>query len=264
MTIKYYPWVAFIFVISLTAGVAAAGTGPDERWKTEKALIEQDFGVSVAFDRIEFPPYWDAWTPRWVSVPVPERLQALQRLRHDLSHYDPGFLQQHLKRIFLVYALSFKGQPYGGTNDHRYKWLYLQHYWLGSDSVRKKTMGFHHELSSILLKTYITRFDEHAWRNANVPQFEYTFARSLETNIQTGRTSLTGNEALYRQGFLCPYGTLTLEDDINTFAQYLIGGTDLMSGKLDHYPRMVEKIKLLTTFYLKIGYADGNRDLMTR
>ena len=88
--------------------------------------------------------------------------------------------------------------------------------------------GFHFEFGDILFKLNKNRFDENRWRESNPSGFRYILTLSLETNKQSGKTSLVDNHQLFYKGFLCDYGTLTLEVDINTFAQYLIAKPNLI------------------------------------
>jgi len=250
---RFYPGLAWIAILVFFAGTnAMAGS---KQWQTRLARISQEYGIVVEFDDIRFPAHWDSWRPQWRVVPEQERIQALEKLRIDLSHYDPDFLQRHLNRIYLVHQLSFNGQPYGGTNDHINRWLYLQHEWLGDTARHGRAMGLHHEFSSILLKLYPDQFNARGWQQTNPARFEYAFARSLETNIATGKTSRAGGAILCQKGFLSPYGTLTLEDDINTFAQYLIAKPLHLYQHMSNYPRVSRKANLLSDFYRKIGHT---------
>lgn len=225
-----------------------------DSWQTQASQIEQRYGIAIEFEKIEFPPYWKGSSAKWIPIPEKKRSNALKKLKIDLSHYDAKFLNDHLNKIFLIYRLSFEGLPYGGTNDHFNKWIYLQDYWLGDNAAHKHAMGFHHEFSSIVLKMNKNKFNIQNWKNANPPDFWYRFNRSTSANIKSGRTQLVGNKELYDSGFLCPYGTLTMEDDINTYAQYMLAKPAFLKEYMDKHPRILQKASMLNEFYRTVGH----------
>ncbi|MEM7475251.1 MAG: hypothetical protein AAF483_09685 [Planctomycetota bacterium] len=224
-------------------------------WKEETIQVANEFGVTVVFDDVEFPDYWESWSPEWQAVPEDKRAVAVRKLKIDLAKYDPRYLRTHLEKVFLVDDLAFKKAKYGGTNDHLQKWLYLHHAWTGDDGSHAKAMGFHHEFSSIIYKTYKKDFDEDAWQKNNPEDFNYAFKESSDENLRSGRLGLLGSKELYQEGFVCEYGQLTLEDDINTFSQHLIAKPELLNAQANEYPRIKKKVKLLSDFFRSTGYA---------
>ena len=243
--------------IALAALVIPTTAAAEPHWQVGAQKIYSNYGVTVVFDEIEVPTYWKSWNPKWRTVPTDARSDCIRKLRLDLSNYDAAYVRKHLSKVFVLAGLSFNDADYGGTNDHIHKWLYIHAKWLGDDGSHKDAMGFHHEFSSILYKRNKGKFDEDAWRDVNVSDFEYAFEKSLEQNIRSGSIGLRGTPELYRAGFVCKYGQLTLEDDINTFAQQLLAKPGLLATRSADYIRLRKKSELLMAFLHETGYARG-------
>jgi hypothetical protein len=174
-------------------------------------------------------------------------------LETDLKRYPADFIATNLRKIFIVSTLKIDGRTFGGTNYATERWLYIDDGWLG-DSGHSKAMGFHHEFSSILYRLYPDRFNDSAWLQNNPSGFEYAYRRSGSENIASGRTDVTGTPADYEKGFICEYGQLTFEDDINTYAQFLVAKFSMLNGIAASYPRVQGKTDMLLQFYFSIGY----------
>ena len=65
---------------------------------------------------------------------------------------------------------------------------------------------------------------------------------------------LIGNPRLYSQGFICDYGQVTFEEDVNTYAQYLIAKPKKLDQLTAKYPLIKQKAELLKEFYKAIGF----------
>jgi len=182
MKLNPYILIHFIILLMLTFPALA-------NWEAESNDLKDEFGITIVFDNVKFPSYWKNWNPKWSPVPINKRMEALNKLRIDLSHYSKQFLHNNLSKVYLINNLSFNEQIYGGTNDHIMKWLYLNTYWLGDNSKHDKAMGFHHELSSILYKSHKNSFSDKKWKDINKRTFKYTYEQSLDTNIESDKTN---------------------------------------------------------------------------
>ena len=223
-------------------------------WIERKHALEARYGIEIEFDDLEFPVDWMHLNPQWAPVPLSDRYQSLEHLETDLARYDPAFLGLHLTRLFVFRSLSFDGHSFGGTNDHRARWLYLHDAWLG-DAGHDYAMGFHHELSSILLKRHPAWFPEQQWRAANGAGFHYAFSTSTKENIASGRTNMRTDRESSRAGFVSEYGQLSLEDDFNTYAQYWIAKPSKLGEIGRRHPQVAQKMELVAGFYRHVGFV---------
>ena len=244
---------------SLVKGFYNAIEKPDGPWKTKKGLLESVYGLEILFDEAP-PPDPDGTNPDdrdsiagWWPVPENSRWEALSKLQIDLAKYKPDFIRENLRTIYVCRDLWFGGLEYGGTYDDKSKSIYVAAGHLGDNGVLRWLGGFHHEFSSILLKSYRAQLPEADWRKTNPADFEYAFSEPSGRNLTTGATSHIGDPNLYAKGFLCSYGTMAFEEDIDTYAQCFLARSetlDILAGK---YPLIKRKKELLEKFYTAIG-----------
>ena len=212
--------------------------------------LETRYGIQIAFDRPEFytrPRVADE--TRWRAPPAERRLSVLEALDVDLSKYNPAVLKRYIDRICLFDRFEFRSFAYSGTYDYRKKWLYLDVHWLGDDGRHADAVGFHHEFSSVLLKAREGRFPVQAWRKLAPPSFRYMFEESSHRNLATDKQLTIGDFNTYEKGFVCEYGELTLEDDVNTYAQYLMAKPHMLLEIAATHPLVLKKAMLLDQFY---------------
>ena len=98
---------------------------------------------------------------------------------------------------------------------------------------------FHHELAHGIHYAYLEHFDANAWLAANPPGFEYTGV------IDAGPPS----EEVYAQGFMRPYSMYSLQEDVATVAEALIGDTEAFSKGAARYERLNRKARLVIALY---------------
>src|SRR5262249_10670483 len=108
---------------------------------------------------------------------------------------------------------------------------------------------FHHEFSSILFRNYPSLLDTIAWKNANIPGFDYNDPEAGVGAIRKNQSSQELDTALCAKGFLTQYAYSSLENDINTVAQNLFKPSHGFWEIVDRYPRINRKTKLLIAFY---------------
>lgn len=223
-------------------------------WEEMAQDMETKYRIRIIFEPLVFPSDWLSNCPQWTAVQPENRLDALVSLDFDLAKYNPDFLVRHLSRVYIFQSLSFMKTPYGGTNDYRHKWLYLHENWLGDTGVNQNAAGFHHELSSIVFNMHRAEFQEDIWRSVNANGFDYAMEGASYEKLHSGRTSTIGNPRVYAEGFICEYGQLALEEDINTYAEYLIAKPDALEQLKQTYPLIHRKATLLNDFYHRLGF----------
>ena len=256
---KFPLFVRLLVLAALSAALLAALFAgavrfwPDSHWQPRLSELEATYGVRIRLQDIDFPASFRAQRARYrLTLPF-ERASALDRLALDLSRYPPDFVASHLQDIVILRSLELNGLPYGGTYDPRSGRIYLDAAWLGDDGTRPEAMGLHHEFSSVLLHRYPDIFRRDVWADLNPEGFRYRFGASSAANLRTDQLDLIGNPDVWAQGFVCGYGLLTLEDDINTFAQHLMAGRRHWREREKRHPALAAKMDLLRTWYAAIG-----------
>lgn len=227
---------------------------PESGWKARQLALQDRYDVAILLSDIGFPPSFRAQNARYRLTLRFERSSVLDRLAVDLARYPPDFVRNHLKELVVLRSLELNGLPYGGTYDFAAGRIYLDSDWLGDDGSGPEAMGLHHEFSSLLIRRHPGVFRAPDWTALNPPGFRYRFAASSAANLRTDQLDLVGNPEMWEQGFLCGYGRLTLEDDINTFAQYLVAGKRRWPELADRYPRLAAKMNLLASWYRQVGF----------
>lgn len=246
-----------IVALFALAQTAHAGTPTQSTsWEHKAQQLEAQHGVTIVFDALEFPPHWQAYDPQWTPVPIDNRVAALRALAIDLARYDRDFLAAHLARVYIYNSLVFMNTPYGGTTDAGNKWLYIHADWLGDTGAHGHAMGLHHELSSLVLNLHTAQFPDAAWRATNAEGFQYAMEDAFYQKLLSGRTGTEGDPTLYAAGFLCEYGQLALEEDLNTYAQYLIAKPGKLAQLERAYPHVARKAALLRQWYRSAGFVD--------
>ena len=228
---------------------------PDAYWQPLQHQLEKTYGITIALDNIEFPPSFRTQKAKYRETLPIERASVLKRLELDLSRYPRAFINQHLNGIVILRSLEMNGLHYGGTYDLATGTLYIDSGWLGDDGSMDEAMGLHHELSSLLMWQNPDVFKLDDWAALNPKEFQYQYSRSSSANLTTKKLDLSGNAETWEQGFLCGYGLLTLEDDINTFAQYLVANKTRWPELMRSYPVLASKMQLLTRWYCEIGFS---------
>jgi len=252
--IKTVAGLCLALAVLIVAGVLVERYWPEGHWRKPLEALEHQYGVSIRFDEIGSTAWLRAQKARYRTAMHFERAGLLEKLALDLSRYSPGFIKAHLREIVVLRSLELKGVSYGGTYLAAEKKLFILGGWLGDDGNSPEAMGFHHEFSSLLMHEYPDIFSARDWERLNPEGFRYRFAVSSAVNLRTGKPDLVGDAETWKQGFLCSYGELSLEDDINTFAQYLVAGKKRWPQLAHRYPRLAAKIALLKSWYTAIGY----------
>lgn len=240
-------------VLVALALLAAGRFWPDAHWQPALAELEQRYGIRIHLATASFPDRLRRQGTRYrLTLPF-ERASVLRRLAVDLARYPDRFVSAHLDGVVILRSLEIAGRDYGGTYDVATGMLFLDADWLGDDGDRAEAMGLHHEFSSLLLHRHAEVFDTRAWAALNPPGFSYRFAVSSAANLDSDQLDLVGDADTWSAGFLCAYGRLTVEDDINTFAQYLLAGYRGWPALAADYPPLVAKMRLLAGWYAELG-----------
>jgi len=252
-----------VLIVAATAGVAAwlalgrsapavhrAAGPPIGELFTD---LTARYGVEVRW-RIDpefFPAEWADATPSAEPIDEPELRRMPAILTAALAAYPKELIRRDLRRICVAGALSFFGQPYGGTYDDDSVYLCSEGELQGFDDVY--LMGtFHHELSSILMRNY--GFETERWRSCNPKSFAYSASEGGGVQaIVNAQDSLDGAPEYYEQGLLSQYGKSELEEDFNTYCEAMMTEPARLRRLAARYPVIAAKAALCREFYRRLG-----------
>jgi hypothetical protein len=181
-------------------------------------------------------------------------LLALWAINQALDAYPPAFLKAHGPNILLTNKLTLVGYTASGTvqTQKPKSWVILASNYLlytmhDLESMRRT---FHHEFSSILLDN--APFPHADWEAA-LPE-GFTFPPPPHTNeevLKSLQWHATAAEMppIYARGFVRGYGRSNEENDINTYAEFLLEKPDELAALAARYPAIAKKAALISGFY---------------
>lgn len=231
----------------LAAVIIAACTPQEKIEDFQKRLTRQHDLIIRAGEPANFyvPPY----TKADAKLPEGKMLQASSTVLHDslkgieaaLNSYPEGFVASLINAIFISGELWFDGERAGGTYLH--SWLIVASTTRpGKESNYQAALyGVHHELSSFVFNksplTGITwqKLMPANWQEAN------GYAQALDVD-----RSLAPD---YHNGFLSKYAETSVENDFNTYAEFVFGKEKELTELAREYPRIAKKLGLFISAY---------------
>ncbi len=180
------------------------------------------------------------------QVNLEDALRVVPAIEAFVRSYNATFLEANLQDIYLLGAMVFYGEHYGGTYTAHAVFIEV-----GSEkenyTVDFVTSQLHAEFSSILMKNY--PFPSSTWNNINDHGFKYS-----QNDVQMlGQPGLYDqHQALLKQGFLNKYSTTNLENDFNDIAFELFTQAPHLCFLAKGYEKIREKVNLAVTFYRRI------------
>ena len=166
------------------------------------------------------------------------------------SKYPEIIIKKDIKNIKLAHSLTLFGVSYGGTSIGNTLYLTSLGYSNGyTDSYIEEL--FHHEFSSVLMRKY--KFNAQKFSSYNPHGFKY--AQNVDDILRaiTQDTSTTGNDTLYKNGFLTRYSMSTLENDVNVYAEAIFTKPKYLRNLINNYPVINKKYLVMKQFYLGIN-----------
>lgn len=224
-----------------------AASYPKDMYVDERTSTEVFFTTSEKM----FPRHWYGNQINAEAHPLErsERQRIINILDKAFDKYPESVLKNDLDRVYALKSLKFYGVSYGGTNSKNTIYLaddesnpnYTNHFIEGV---------FHHEFSSILLRTYPEVLDEEIWNSINPSRFIYGNGGIIA--ILNGEASVLLDPKLFESGFLTKYSESAIEEDINVFAQNLFTGGHEFWEAVDTHKKIKKKASLLINFYHQI------------
>ena len=180
-----------------------------------------DYGVELSFtaEADMFPMTWI--TPevhgKAISLDTWEMERSERIILKALNEYPIDLIRKNLLKIYVVKHLEFYGQVYGGTNSAEV--VYLSNdgetngytdFWI--------EQAFHSEFSSIVFRNFSFLFNLKKWNSINDG---ITYGNSGTEALKQGKASKVFDPELIKKGVLSQYGTSSVEEDFNIFAENL-------------------------------------------
>ncbi|WP_426369921.1 hypothetical protein [Pseudocolwellia sp. HL-MZ7] len=166
--------------------------------------------------------------------------ESLRGVEDALIAYPDDFVSSQIDAIFIAGNMFFDGMQAGGT--YQYSWIIVASTIdsSGESNYNSALYGVHHELSSFIYhKSFvITRF----WGDL--------MPKNWEAKV-TDKEALADNyEPIdYENGFLNNYATTSVENDFNTYAEFVFARTDELIELAKQYPLVAKKLRLFINAY---------------
>ncbi len=198
-----------------------------------------------------FPKSWYRAPARARAEPIRRAdVSGAKRIVDDfLSHYPVSVVDHNLHAIYLFARLRFYDHiEFGGTYSGARRAIYLRHNTSRFSDYRKLGQRIlHHEFSSILI-------DRHAFGRARWKRLNRSKYRSNNHGLEFVSRGLgrDENEALFRDGFLTSYGSSSLENDVNIYAEYLFVLPQHLDAIGRRHRQVRKKTRMIRRFYCGI------------
>jgi hypothetical protein len=188
------------------------------------------------------------------SKVTPIRHRLLARYPHILKkafkNYPTNIIKKYLKAIYFAEEIDENGFKYGGSYDPFRKIVYLTNNGRQTDDLAESS--FHHEFSSLLLKSH--SFNLKPWENLNPNRFRYLY--EIYDNFKSLPSSIIiegkGTDQDYKDGFVNGYGRTDSENDFNEYAAMIFTYPEKFKKIMNQYPRVRGKFLVWLDFYHKI------------
>ena len=194
---------------------------------------------------------------------------GVEAVHHAITSYPCGVLSRVLDRVVVGDRIRLDSLAVGGTYDPSARTVFIA--LRGDVSV----VGFpaivltcHAEISSLLLNEYRQELDEREWYSCNPGGFTYGVG-GYEA-IRDGVCGTRWDSRWLSRGFLCEYGTASIEEDFNSIAAYMMIGDLALDAASLHHSALGHKLELVRRFYARISpefsaaFFERQRDLLRR
>ncbi len=200
-----------------------------------------------------FSPFIPAGPARDSKV-KPIRHRLLARYPHILQKafekYPTYMVKKYLKAVYFAEEIDENGFQYGGSYDPFRRIVYLVNNGRQTDDLAESF--FHHEFSSLLLKSH--SFFLNPWEAFNPQGFKYLY--EIYGNFKSLPSSIViqgkGTDEDYKEGFVADYGRTEFENDFNEYSAMIFTHPEKFKKIMNQYPRVRGKFLVWLEFYQKI------------
>jgi hypothetical protein len=182
------------------------------------------------------------------DLPLASEQPAINGLASALAIYPPGFIDKLVHRIARAGQITMWNLEAGG--------------FFTADMIALNAHGialpggatfladsFHHEFSSIVRNQVL--FNVSDWTATNPQNFSYATMEQYK-RIMAQPGSVECDETLHKNGFVSLYGTTSLDNDWNTYAERVFGHPEDFAGQIKRFPRMQAKTRQMLDIYSKL------------
>jgi len=175
-----------------------------------------------------------------------EKERSVHAITLALGKYPEGLVSDNLDKVFLFGTIRFHGLEYGGT--YHKKKIYIANNGIEHGYTDTYIEGtFHHEFSSILLKTKTRYFNKEGWMMVNPEHFVY--GDGGKAALQTASAILALDTTLFSSGFLNQYSLASLEEDFNCFAEFLFLTDEGFWKAYEQHDEIRMKTEIIISFF---------------
>jgi hypothetical protein len=221
--------------------------------------LTSKYGIKIVYeigDDFFFPlesPLIPAGPPRKSKVkPIRHRvlIKYPDILQKSFEKYPVQVIKKYLKAIYFSGEIDDGDLMYSGTYDPFRRIIYLVDN--GAKNSERAMLTFHHEFSSLLLKSH--SFYINPWSDHNPKDFiylteKYKNWKTLEEEVYI---STKGSAEDYEKGFMNTYGQTDFENDFNEYSAIIFTYPEKFKEIMNQYPRVRGKFKVWLEFYQKI------------
>jgi hypothetical protein len=165
--------------------------------------------------------------------------------------YPPMLVRKYLTALFIARTLEINGVT--GAAMFANSWIYVAVPARDKLGIKSYELSLHHEFSSLLFNGGdfpITR-----WHLVNEPEFKY-----LDNQVDIINAAAPSNrkdpkqaEMWHAAGFVSDYGMASMENDVNTFAELMMGNPEKLLLLCNNYPKIAQKKNILIQFYTELA-----------
>ena len=190
--------------------------------------------------------------PARYSKVTPIRHRVLARypqiLQKAFEKYPDQAIKTNLKAIHFAGDIDQHGFKCSGSYDPFRRIVFLVN--SGNQTNQDAVSTFHHEFSSLLLKSHT--FFLNPWEDFNPKDFKYAYETTKDKLNTYNSASSVGTEADYEKGFMNSYGQTNFENDFNEYSAMIFTYPEKFKKIMNQYPRVRGKFKVWLDFYQKI------------
>jgi len=207
--------------------------------------IVYEIGVDF-FSPLKNPPIPAGPAPNSKVTPIRHRMlmRYPEILEQAFEKYPVDVIRKYLNSIQFVGRIEDRVRSgYWGTYDPFRRIIYLIDDGIQTDDQAMGT--FHHEFSSLLLKSH--SFFGHPWTDNNPKNFQYYEDRySTYAAMKKHREN---DKDYYEKGMVSNYGLTSFENDFNEYSRMIFTHPQKFKKIMKKYPRVRGKFKVWLKFY---------------
>jgi hypothetical protein len=256
--IKTIRWAALAVTISF--GVLYFGIYPyaeDSRIKQAADDLRNNYNIMVRYgDPADFfvPPLAAVDKNPKIRIERAEKnhvYAALKGVGSALKMYPAMLVRKHLTALFIARTLEINGVT--GAAMFTNSWIYVAVPARDELGIKSYELSLHHEFSSLLFNG--GDFPIILWRLVNEPEFEYLGSQVdiINAAAPSNRKDPKQAKMWHTAGFVSDYGMASMENDVNTFAELIMGDPGKLRLLCEKYPKIAQKKNILIQFYTKLA-----------